>query len=310
LAITGIVRAEEQVQIKSEFPGIVRRIAVKEGDRVTEGQLLIELDNDRQKIMIDLAQAGLAKAKASVDETSVLLANVEREASRIQIAANALPRKELEDIQDQVLRLKANLAAQRSELTRSEQEVKLREQELKDTRIFAPFNGTVTEIFINRGESLERIETPVLELVDLDELYAELRLPSSFVKNVQLQDSIRVHVEAEWTGRAGQLKGRYALLIPPLTRRAAPSGKGQHPALCGLVGGMLVETRFGNGIGVGLLVPQIEVRIWGVEVYLKMPDFRYSACMNRRNFLSSMVAAPFDADAQSHRRLPRRLGRA
>src|SRR6476660_5171404 len=54
LKVTGIVRAKEQVIIKSELAGVVRRIAVKEGDLVKEGQLLIELDNDHQKINLDL----------------------------------------------------------------------------------------------------------------------------------------------------------------------------------------------------------------------------------------------------------------
>src|SRR5678809_826378 len=79
LKVTGIVRAKEQVIIKSELAGVVRNIAVKEGDHVKEGQLLFELDNDHQKINLDLSQAGLNKAKAAVEESQVLLANAQRE---------------------------------------------------------------------------------------------------------------------------------------------------------------------------------------------------------------------------------------
>src|SRR6478752_5986696 len=92
LKVTGIVRAKEQVIIKSELAGVVRRIVVK------EGQLLIELDNDHQKINLDLSQAGLNKAKAAVEESQVLLANAQRESARLTLAGNAVPRKELEDI--------------------------------------------------------------------------------------------------------------------------------------------------------------------------------------------------------------------
>src|SRR5262245_22277969 len=96
LSVTGIVRPVDQVIIKSELGGLVQKIAVKEGDRVKEGQLLIELENQRQRINLELSKAGLEKAKAAVDETQVLLANAERELARIKIAASALPRKELE----------------------------------------------------------------------------------------------------------------------------------------------------------------------------------------------------------------------
>ena len=246
LSVTGIVRAEDEVIIKSELSGLVRRIAVTEGERVLEDQLLVELENEHQKINLELSRTGMVKAKAAVDETQVVLENAEKELARIQIAASALPRKELEDIRDQVLRLKASLAAQMADLARAEQEVKLREQELKDTEIRAPFDGTITEIFINRGDSLRPIETPVLQIVGLDSLFAELRLPSSYVPNVRLQQPVRVQVEGEWMGRAGQVEGRVTYINPTIDAASRTFKiKVGIPANRGTVRpGMLVEARF------------------------------------------------------------------
>jgi membrane fusion protein (multidrug efflux system) len=246
LSVTGIVRAVDEVIIKSELSGIVRRIAVKEGDRVTEGQILIEMDSEHQKINLELSRAGLTKAKAAVEETQVLLANAERELARIKIAANALPRKELEDINDQILRLRASLAAQQAEVARSEHDVRLREQDIQDTRILAPFNATVTEVFIHRGESLRPNDTPVLELVDLDRLYAELRLPSSYVRSLQLAQPVRIIVEGEWMGRNGQIEGRVAYINPTVDAASRTFKiKVEIPASHGTVRpGMLVEARF------------------------------------------------------------------
>jgi RND family efflux transporter MFP subunit len=245
LAVTGIVRPIEEVIIKSEYGGLVQKIAVKEGERVKEGQLLIEMENQRQKISLELSKAGLAKAKAAVDETGVLAANAERELARIKIAATALPRKELEDITDQVSRLKANLAAQQAELARVDQDVKLREQELKETQILAPFSGTVTEIFINRGESLRPIETQILELVDMDRLYAELRLPSNYVRTVQLNQKVKVQVEGEWLGRIGALEGEITYINPTIDAASRTFKVKVGIPGRGLVRpGMLVEAKF------------------------------------------------------------------
>jgi HlyD family secretion protein len=156
LVLTGVVRAEQEVIVQSEYAGVVERIAVKEGAVVAEGQILVELRNERHKIALDLSRAGLTKAIALVEETRAVLENAEREAGRLRIAAGAVPRKELEDIEGQVSRVKAGLNAQIADRTRAEQEVRLREQELEETRLVAPFSGTVTEIFITRGESLRR----------------------------------------------------------------------------------------------------------------------------------------------------------
>jgi RND family efflux transporter MFP subunit len=245
LSVTGILRPVEEVVIKSELAGVVQRIAVKEGDQVREGQLLIELDNAHQKINVELAQTIIQKAKAAVDETKVVLVNAETEHERIQLAANALPRKELEDIRDQVLRLKSSLAAQMAELARAEQEAKLREQELKDTQILAPFNATVTEIFIHKGESLRPIDTPILQLVGMDQLFAELRLPSNYVAKIQLRQTVKVQVEGEWLGRIGALDGHITYINPTVDAASRTFKVKVGIPSRGLVRpGMLVEARF------------------------------------------------------------------
>ena len=246
LPVTGILRPVNEVIIKSELAGVVQQISVKEGDLVREGQLLIELDNAHQKLNLQLYQTITLKAKAAVEEAKVVLANAETEHERIQMAANALPRKELEDIRDQVLRLKSSLAAQMAELARAEQEVKLREQELKDTQILAPFDATVTEIFIHKGESLRPLDTPILQLVGLDDLFAEMRLPSNFISKIKLRQTIKVQVEGEWLGRIGTLDGQITYINPTVDAASRTFKVKIGVPARGLVRpGMLVEARFG-----------------------------------------------------------------
>jgi len=245
LSFTGIVRPVEEVVIKSELAGVIQLIGVKEGEKVREGQLLIELDNAHQKINLELSQTNIMKAKAAVDETKVVLENAQKESDRIQLAANALPRKELEDIHDQVLRLKASLAAQMAELARSEQEVKMREQELRDTQILAPFDATVTEIFIHKGESIRPIDTPILQLVGMDKLFAELRLPSNFISKIQLRQTVKLQVEGEWLGRPGAIDGEITYINPPVDAASRTFKVKVGIPARGLVRpGMLVEARF------------------------------------------------------------------
>jgi membrane fusion protein, multidrug efflux system len=246
LPFTGILRPVEEVTIRSELAGVVQRITVKEGDHVREGQLLIELGNAHQKINLELAETMIEKAKAAVEETTIILVNAETEQERIQMAANALPRKELEDIRDQVLRLKASLTAQKAELTRAEQEKKKREQELKDTQILAPFDATVTEIFIHKGESIRPLDTPILQLVGMDELFAELRLPSNLVSKIKLKQTVKVQVEGEWLGRIGALDGQIIYINPTVDAASRTFKVKVGIPSRGLVRpGMLVEARFG-----------------------------------------------------------------
>lgn len=246
LVVTGIVRAEEEVVVHSEVAGIVAQVMVDEGQQVEQGQLLVELRNQRQQISVELARAGLAGAEALVQETEVLLANARRELERVLIAAASLPRKELEDVQDQVLRLEASLAAQVADRSRAEQEVLLREQELGETRLSAPFSGTVTEILIDRGDSLRPLETPVLELVELEKLYAEVLLPSSYVQRVRQTQRVAVQIEGEWLGGAGLVEGTVTFVDPTIDAASRTfRAKVEIPSNGGRIRpGMLAEVRF------------------------------------------------------------------
>jgi RND family efflux transporter MFP subunit len=246
LSVTGIVRPVDEVVMQSKVAGVVQRIAVVEGEYVQEGQLLVELQNENQRVSLDLSKASLEKAKAAVEETKVILQSAEREMARIQIAADALPRKELESISDQVLRLKANLNAQIAEAARAEEEVKLREGDVRDSRLTAPFNSTATEIVVHRGDSIRPMETPVLKLVALDDLYAELLLPSSYVPRVRLDQRVRVRVEGEWMGSEGQIQGKVSYINPTIDAASRSfKVKVSIPSSDGLVRpGMLVEAWF------------------------------------------------------------------
>ena len=212
--VAGVIRAQEEVVLRSEFAGIVQRLAVREGERVRKGQLLIEMKNDRQKISIELSRARLTKANASLAETGVLLETAKKELGRVKIAGDALPRKELEDRGDQVLRLQALLEAQEAEVSQAKEEVNLRENELKETQLSAPFNGTVTQIYINRGDTLKPTETQVLELVALDRLYVELALLVDHIHRIRLDQKVPVQVESEILGRQGLLEGRVIHINP------------------------------------------------------------------------------------------------
>jgi len=246
LTLTGVIRAQEEVVVRSEVPGIVQRIAVREGERVREGQLLVELKNDKQKIAVALTRSRLARASASVAETQVLLDNARKEVDRVKIAADALPRKELEDRVDQVSRLEANLDAQRAELSQAKEELNLRERELLDTQLTAPFAGAVTQIVINRGDTLKPMETQVLELVALDRLYVELLLPSAQAQKIRVDQKVGLQVESEALGKTGQVEGRVIYINPKVDAASRTIRvKVSVPTLNGTIRpGMLAQAKF------------------------------------------------------------------
>lgn len=211
---TGVVRAQDDVTLKSEVAGIVWRIVVEEGEPVREGQLLVELKNDRERIGVELARANLLKAKAAMAAARVSYENAAKELSRAKIAGDALPRKELEDREDAALRLRALLELQEAELEQAMAEMALRENELRQTRLVAPFAGTVTRIYVRKGDAIKPLDTQVLELVALDQLYVEVVLPVGSILQIRQGQKVKVLVEAEVLGSSGTVEGKVSYVNP------------------------------------------------------------------------------------------------
>src|SRR5574341_2545972 len=72
--VTAIVRApgkiepKTQVKVSADIPGKVIRLAVKEGDRVKKGQLMLQLDDTQYRAADGQARAALASATGRIRE--------------------------------------------------------------------------------------------------------------------------------------------------------------------------------------------------------------------------------------------------
>ena len=211
---TGVIRAEEAVVVRSEVAGITRSIEVREGQEVSEGQVLVEMRSDIQEIGVRLADAGVSRAEAATAASRVTLENARHTLARVEIAATALTEKDREDVADEVRRLEALLRAQEAELAEASVELDLRRRQLDETRISSPFDGTVTIIRIQKGDTVSPLDTPLLVLVNLDRMYVELVLPVDEIPNLAEGRSVQVQVEAGVLGSSGRVEGVVSYVNP------------------------------------------------------------------------------------------------
>jgi RND family efflux transporter MFP subunit len=57
-------------------------------------------------------------------------------------------------------------------------------RQLAKTRIYAPFNGTIDQVFANRGASVAPGVTPILRIVNLNRMYIEADVPENYLTSV------------------------------------------------------------------------------------------------------------------------------
>jgi membrane fusion protein (multidrug efflux system) len=139
--------------------GRVARVAVSEGDHVTAGQVLAELDNSSLIEQVKQAEAGVAQAKANLE-------NARLSASRNEnlLQRGIASRKEVEDAKTQ---LAVNEALQKQ----AEASLSSARAQLSRGVIRAPFDGTVVHRFLGVGDQVDGTAAqPVLEVANLDTL--------------------------------------------------------------------------------------------------------------------------------------------
>jgi membrane fusion protein (multidrug efflux system) len=168
LSTTGTVRANEQVAIVSEIAGKVERILFDEGSRVSQGQLLVEIN------------------------AAELQAERERAAYRVSLA------EKLEDRQ-RTLRDEGILSPQEYDIDLNQlnvyrSELALIDARLTKTEIRAPFAGTIGLRRVSEGSYLSP-QTTIATLQDLDPIKVDFSVPERYAGEVRVGGEIEFRVK-------------------------------------------------------------------------------------------------------------------
>jgi membrane fusion protein (multidrug efflux system) len=193
LTLVGTIAANESVEIKAETDGIVQEILFQEGQPVTNGQLLLRLDDTKLAATLAEAEASLRLSTLTFDR------------------AKQLYRDKLVSQQEY------DQAAATFDRTRAS--VDLMKRQLKDARMVAPFAGTVGARQISPGQVISKT-TLLTTLVDLDPVKVDFYVPERFLSQVKVGQRIEITVAA-YPGR--KFGGDVYFVAPQLdeaTRRA------------------------------------------------------------------------------------------
>lgn len=219
--VIGTLAPVDQVTISSQTDGEVRRILADLGDRVTAGQVLIQLDNEKQQYNYDQQQAALAHALAQygapdpqhlpdIDSTSdARRANADLvQATQAFDRANEMFKRTLisqqvfDDARAALQSKRAmydsaleNGKTLRASIQASEAGMKLAGRQVRDAEIRAPFDGYVEKRLVNSGE-LVKAQMPVMAVVRLDPLKVIAEIPEKMAPWIHTGQPAELHVDA------------------------------------------------------------------------------------------------------------------
>jgi len=206
LEFTGTARAARTSPLSAKVGGILRKLLVREGERVTQGQPLCVIDptdmllrSEAAMVAHAQAQEGLANARADLERAEKLHGS-----------------KALSDTMLQ----KAQLGLKLAELGLQAAEVNLRtvRQALADTKLKAPFAGVVSKVMAEEGQMITSMPlTVIMVLVDTDTLEVRVPVPERDLQKVKAGMAVTVSLPSVQVSRPARID-RLTEVVDPMTR--------------------------------------------------------------------------------------------
>src|SRR6185312_4191459 len=212
LTVSGYIINRERIEISPRFLGLVKWIGVKKGDAVTNGQLLVLLDDTEYKARLAQAEGQLATAKATVAKDDLTYQRVH------QLASTHIESQQSED--DARLLLEADKAAVKA----AEGAADVARTYVDWCTIRSPINGVVMEKLVNPNELVmpqsfggtRGPSTALLAVADPKDLQVEIDVNESDLSKVSMDQKCRISPEA-YPDKVYQ--GRVAEIAPEADRQ-------------------------------------------------------------------------------------------
>lgn len=212
-----VLRLLEEAEVPSQESGVVTSVAVREGQRVKQGDLLTQIDDQVPRLAADAAKAQfeIARAKATND-VAIRFAKKSLEVSQAELkrSTESIERfpKSVSQSQMDVERLNVQKNQLESEQAEQEQKIATLEMNAKQNeltaaqaevarrKILAPFDGVIVQVYARKGEWVEPGQK-AMRIVNVDRLKAEGFVPAAQATAELVSRPVQVTVEGIETAK-------------------------------------------------------------------------------------------------------------
>jgi membrane fusion protein, multidrug efflux system len=252
----GRVEAARQVELTFQVPGLLISLPVREGQKVTENEIVAQLRPDEFQARLGALQGQLDRARADLQSLSAgarpeerrrleaqlrsadaSLVNARTELGRAQqlLRSQVISRIEFDraetsyrvavenreaarqTLEQGLIAREEDILAKQSEVNGLEAQVVEANLQLSDTTLRAPYEGVIAQRFVEQGQSI-RAKQPVLKFQDVEEIEIAVDVPENVMAAVVRTSDI-VQLLAEFGSAPGQ---QFPVHIKEVAQRADP----------------------------------------------------------------------------------------
>lgn len=202
---SGQVRPQTKVDIASDVAGKIMNLAVREGQMVTKGQFLLQIDREQASAAVSRAEASMAAARAQHAQSRASLIQAEKSYERMlamqKANAQLVSAEQLEQLQTQVEVNRALVEAAGHSVEQSAAALRDARSALGKTTIYAPMAGRVTRLVVEQGETavpgtFNKDAATLLTISDMSVLETKVKVDETDVARIGIGDSAIIQIDA------------------------------------------------------------------------------------------------------------------
>jgi HlyD family secretion protein len=200
----GTVKARRRAKLAPETGGQVVALPHRRGSRVRRGELLLRVNDSLQRAQLSLAEDEGKVALAQRDQACLAADRADRERDRARglAAQGIVSTDQIDGVDSQAQTARAACRAARATAERAGSAVALARAQLRQTTLFAPFDGIVADTFIEVGEWTSPSPPalpipPVLDLIDTRSIYVSAPMDEVDSARVRKGQPARLTVDSQ-----------------------------------------------------------------------------------------------------------------
>ena len=237
VSASGWIRPHRKVDVQADIMGRITSLAIKEGQQVSKGQILLRIDPTQYEAAVARARAAVSEAQAREAQTKANVIQAERTYERYKEMAsnpNLVSKQQLEESETQVLVQKELLQAATYGVVQAKESLNEAIDRLDKTVIRSPMTGVVTRLNVDEGETaivgtMNNAGSLLLTVADLAVMEAVVRVDETDIPDIKMGDSATIEIDAfqrqKFRGTVTEIS--HSSVRPPESQQAAGSGQGQ-----------------------------------------------------------------------------------
>jgi HlyD family secretion protein len=202
---SGQVQPQLKVDLSSDITGKIVKLAVKEGQIVTKGQFLLQIDPQQAEAAVQRQDASLASSKAQMAQAQANLLQAQKSFERTAAIKKTNPTlisdEQMEQLRTAVDVNKALYESARHQVEQANALLSDARSSLGKTTIYAPMSGRVTRLNVENGETaimgtLNKDAATLLTIADMSVLETKVKVDETDVARIAVGDSAVIQIDA------------------------------------------------------------------------------------------------------------------